>query len=155
LGGYELVVEHYRRPEVLEEIARFSERRWVAVHCEEKDEKGRPILVRYGRGPGGRRKPLSVREPGDVRRILEDLRPLRPRTFYASSALYARLEEEEDTYPYGNALAFTPTWDVDSELAYWKATVEAAEAILAFLERRGVRSPSPAPTGRPSTRRGT
>jgi len=138
LEDYGLVVEHYRKPEVLKEIARFSKKRWVAVHCEEKDERRRPILVRYRRDPGGRRKPLSVERPEDVKRILEDLRPLRPRTFYASSAVYAKLEEEEDTYPHGNALAFTPTWDVDNELAYWKATVEAAEAILAFLEKKGV-----------------
>ncbi|RLI07364.1 hypothetical protein DRO32_04015 [Candidatus Bathyarchaeota archaeon] len=129
---YELVLAHYGRPEVLEEIARFSRGRWVAIHCEARDEKGRPILVRYA---GGR--PLSVRGPGDVRELLGRLRRLRPRTFYASSAIYRRLEGPGDLHP-SNALAFTPTWDVDNELRYWEATVEAAKAIVSFLEGAGV-----------------
>ena len=132
--SYWNVLAHYGRPEVLEEIARFSRGRWVAVHCEVRDEKGRPILIRYDRAE---RRPLRIEGPGDIRRLLRDLRPFRPRTFYASSALYPRLEEPEDTYP-ANALAFTPTWDIDNGLEAWEATLEAARTIIDYLEGLGV-----------------
>ncbi len=138
-NDYAGVLEHYNRPGVASEIARFARRRWVALHCELKDEKGRHLLVRYeAGGREGRRRPLRVEEAGDVLALLARFRHLRPRTFYASSALYARLEEPEDTLYPGSAVAFTPTWDIDNEFAAWEATVEAARAVLDVLERQGV-----------------
>ncbi|RLI11029.1 hypothetical protein DRO33_04780, partial [Candidatus Bathyarchaeota archaeon] len=113
-GAYRAVLEHYRRPEVPREIARFARGRWVAIHCATRDEKGRPLLVRYEKRDG-RRKPLALNGPSDVERLLSELAHLKPRTFYASSAIYARLEEPEDTIYPGTALAFTPTWDIDNE----------------------------------------
>ena len=136
---YGLVLEHYARPEVPREIARFARKRWVAVHCERKDERGRFLLVRYRRaGASGSRKPLRVDGPGDVVAILRELAGLRPRTFYATAAIYARLEEPEDTFYPGSAVAFTPTWDIDNEPSAWRATVEVAETIIGALERYGV-----------------
>jgi len=137
-GAYELVLEHYRRPEVPREIARFARGRWVAIHCARRDERGRPLLIRYERGPRGRRRPLSVRGPWDVLRLMKELYSMRPRTFYASSAIYSRLEGPEDTYYPGTTVAFTPTWDIDNELQGWRATLEIANAILDVLERSGV-----------------
>ena len=136
--AYELVLEHYGRPEVPREIARFARRRWVAIHCAKRDERGRLLLIRYERGPGGRKRPLTVRGPWDVPRLMKELMHMRPRTFYASSAVYSRLEELEDTLYPGSALAFTPTWDIDNELRSWRATLEIADAILNVLERSGV-----------------
>ena len=109
----------------------------MAIHCAIRDEKGRPLLVRYEKRDG-RRKPLALSGPSDVERLLSELAHLKPRTFYASSAIYARLEEPEDTIYPGTALAFTPTWDIDNELQAWRATLEVAGAILEVLERSGV-----------------
>jgi len=137
--GYRVVLEHYRRSYVAEEIARFARKRWVAVHCELRDELGRPLLVRYERSDGrGEKKPLSIDDAGDVLRVLEALEHLRPRTFYASAALFTRLEHQEDVADMRNIIAFTPTWDIDNEPGAWRATLEVAKAILAFLERSGV-----------------
>ena len=136
--SYEQVLKHYARPDVLAEIARFSSKRWVAVHCEERGRNGRPLLVRYETGDIPHRRPLTVDSPSDVERILSKLYPLRPRAFYASAALYRRIQSQEDLLDEGNVLAFTPTWDVDNRLEAWEATVETAKAILDFLEKEGI-----------------
>ena len=134
----ELVQEHYENPLVLEEIARFSKGRWVAVHCEARDSLGRYLMIRYRLGRGGPKKPLSIEKPEDVIAILSELEDFRPRAFYASAAVFHRLETIEDVTGPGNATAFTPTWDIDNELVAWRATVEAAKAILDFLDKHGI-----------------
>lgn len=53
-ADYEKVVSHYGRAEVREEVARFSEGRWVALHCRVKDGSGRPYLLRYRKFRGRR-----------------------------------------------------------------------------------------------------
>ncbi len=136
--GHELAREHYENPYVLKEIARFSRGRWVAVHCETLDSLGKHLMVRYRSGRGGSKKPLSVERPEDVAAILSELEGLRPRAFYASAAIFRRLEEAEDVAGPENAIAFTPTWDIDNALEGWRATVEAARAILDFLDKHGV-----------------
>ena len=137
--GKALIREHYRNSFVLEEIARFSKGRWVAVHCETRDRLGRPFLIRYVRsGQGGMKRPLTIEGPEDVRAILSELEDLRPRTFYASSAIFRRLREVDDVLFFENAVAFTPTWDIDNELRAWRATIEVAKAILDFLDKQGI-----------------
>jgi len=135
----ELVLKHYRNLLVLKEIARFSKRRWIAVHCEARDHLGRPFLIRYMRSqPGGAKRPLKIEGPGDVLALLSAFRELRPRAFYASAAIFKRLEEADDVLGPENATAFTPTWDIDNELGAWRATIEVAKAILDFLDKHGV-----------------
>ena len=137
--SWEIVQEHYKNPLVLREIARFSRGRWIAVHCEARDHLGRPLLIRYRRfRRGDSRKPLAIREPGDVLAILSELEDLRPRTFYASSAIFKRLEDVGDVAGPENAMAFTPTWDIDNEFVAWRATLDVAKAILDFLDEQGI-----------------
>jgi len=134
---YDKVVFHYSREEVKEEIACFSRGRWVAIHCQIKDEKGRPYLLRYQRF--GRKKfPLKIEKPEDVSSLINRFRKLQPRTFYASANVYKELATLEHVRSLNNISLCLPTWDIDNELVKWKATVEAAREILYFLKEEGV-----------------
>jgi hypothetical protein len=130
-GG--LAAQHYSRPEVEEEVASYAKDRWVAIHCELMHERGRRLLVRYGRG-----RPLKVEAPSDVGALLASLRRLRPRTFYASSNLYLKLESELDVHHPANVYACTPCWDVDNELQGWRDTLRLCEELVSLLEKEGV-----------------
>jgi len=134
MEAYQLILQHYSDVRVQREIAEYSAGRWIALHCEQTDEKGRKILVRYWRG----RRPLSLGEPADLPRLLEAYRRLKPRSIHATANLYGKLESVEDVAFIGNIAACTPTWDVDNRLEDWEATREASKQIVQFLSENGV-----------------
>ncbi len=131
----ELIRQHYSKPWVLREIADYCLGRWVAIHCDQTDARGRKLLVRYW---GKHRKPLKVEKMEDITRILERFERLKPRSIYATANLYGKLEREDDTALIDNIVACTPTWDIDNELEAWPATREAAKEILKLLGENGV-----------------
>jgi len=45
----DLVRSHYGKLDVRKEIAEYCNGRWVAIHCEEVDDKGVRVMVRYER----------------------------------------------------------------------------------------------------------
>lgn len=126
---------HYSQPEVLNEIVRFSNGRWIGIHASLKMKDGRPILFRYID-----KRPLRARDVDDLKLILDRFRRFGPRAIYATANVYARLEEEHDVKTADNVIACTPTWDIDNSLRGWKATIDAGREIYAFLESHGVRS---------------
>ncbi len=129
------VLEYYAKPEVKREIAKYCRGRWVAVHCECQTEDGRPILLRYYRG-----KPLTISKPEDVDFILNKFEKLKPRAFYATANLYRKITLKEDVFDYtGNVYARTPSWDIDSKLEWWRATLKVAKALIRILEEHGVK----------------
>ncbi|MEM2875551.1 MAG: hypothetical protein QXL67_01160 [Candidatus Bathyarchaeia archaeon] len=132
---FESIVEkHYRNNKVKEEIKRYAVGRWVGLYCTERGS-GRPYLIRY-HWRGG--KPLKISEPEEIDKLLKRFRKLRPRTFYATSNVYGRLNAKEDVMDLNNVIACTPTWDIDNELESWEATIEVAKEILSFLKSMGV-----------------
>ncbi|MEM3018972.1 MAG: hypothetical protein QXO92_01830 [Candidatus Bathyarchaeia archaeon] len=120
---------------IREELSRFAMNRWIGLHCQERDAQGRPYLIRYlGRR---RRFPLRIEGPEDVDKLLSIFRRLKPRTFYATANVFGSLHEDFLADP-SNIVACTPTWDVDNEPGAWRATLEAARELYAFLEQNGV-----------------
>ncbi|KYH38841.1 MAG: hypothetical protein AYL30_002530 [Candidatus Hecatellales archaeon B24] len=130
-----LILQHYSNPKVQREIADYSTGRWVAIHCDKTDDRGRKILVRY---QGKARRPLRIDGPSSVLRLIENFQWLMPRSIHATANLYRKLESEEDVAFIDNIAACTPTWDIDNELEAWKATREAAREIVRFLSENGV-----------------
>ena len=138
-SGYEsIVVAHYNRKEVQEEIAKFSKGRWVALHCETRDTKGRPYLLRYQRAPRKGKVPLTTNNPEDVLTLLRRFEKLRPRTFYASVSVYKELAYPEHVRSMDNIVFCLPTWDIDNVIEKWEATIAAAKEIVNFLSSEGV-----------------
>ena len=138
LNQYErVVIAHYSQDAVCEEIARFSNKRWVAIHCQTIDKSGRPYLLRYKR-KGKSRIPLKIESSEDVKKLLERFRKVYPRAFYASANVYGKLESQEDIKTFENIVYCLPTWDIDNELEKWEATIEAAKEIVSFLQRYGI-----------------
>lgn len=133
--AYNLILQHYLNPRVQREIADYSAERWIAIHCDKTDDRGRKLLVRYSRKT---RKPLKVKEPSDILRLMETFQRLMPRSIYATANLYGKLESEDDVAFIDNVIACTPTWDIDNELGAWEATREAAKEIVKFLAENGV-----------------
>jgi len=125
-------VEYYSNPRVLREMARYLNGRWIAVHCERKLKDGRPMLIRYHRG-----KPLSAGTPAQLSLILKALSFCSPRAFYGSAALYGALRSKDDL-SVENMVAYTPSWDIDSQPQLWQRTVAVAEAIVGEIARHGV-----------------
>ena len=135
--GYVLMIDetiYYAKPIVRKEIADFCRNRWVAIHCRAKDKQGRYVLVRYLKD-----KPLVINEPEDVKRIVDRLRALRPRTFYATANIYKDLSSKDKAMDYyENVIAKTPTWDIDSNIEQWDWTLKVAEKIVDALAREGI-----------------
>ncbi|MBO3803671.1 MAG: hypothetical protein JTT11_07385, partial [Candidatus Brockarchaeota archaeon] len=117
------------------EIARFSRGRWVGVHCSSRARDGRPILLRYDRG-----RPITISQENQVEQLLKRFGRLGPRTIYATANAYRKLSGKSDVSSPENIVACMPTWDVDNELDRWRATLEVAGEIRAFLEGRGIES---------------
>ncbi|MEM4700156.1 MAG: hypothetical protein QXT74_04305 [Candidatus Nezhaarchaeales archaeon] len=132
-NGWALAAKHYSKPEVREEVARYSKNRWVALHCERRDREGRGIFIRYD---GGR--PLRIQDPDDVERVLVRFKKYGPRAFYASSNLYVGLAESAGVPSLSNAYACTPCWDVDNELQGWRDTIRVCEGLISLLDKEGV-----------------
>ena len=131
----DLIKSHYGRLEVRKEIAEYCNGRWVAVHCEEVDDKGIRVMVRYERGS---RRPLTISSETDVLRVLEEFKDLRPRSFYATAHSYSRLTSVEDTLDRRNMISSMPTWDIDSKDGDWRKVIKKAEEIVEILEKLGI-----------------
>jgi|YelNatPaOPRAMG01_1025707.scaffolds.fasta_scaffold36052_3 hypothetical protein len=134
-SGWTRVQLHYSRPEVLDEVIRFSNGRWIGIHTSARMKDGRPILLRYFE-----KRPLKAEDVEGLKLLLNRFRRLGPRTIYATANVYARLEDEYDVKSPENVIACMPTWDIDNSLQGWRATVDAGREIYAFLESQGVRS---------------
>jgi len=133
-----IVVAHYNRKEVQEEIAKFSKGRWVALHYETRDAQGRPYLLRYQRAPRKGKVPLTTNNPEDVLTLLRRFERLRPRTFYASVSVYKELAYPEHVRSMDNIVFCLPTWDIDNVIEKWEATIATAKEIVNFLSSESV-----------------
>ena len=119
------MIDHFSRAEVRKALIDFLMGRWVSVQTEDE-------FRRYLNG-----KPLRVRDELELDSII---RLLRPRTFYGTIEIYKRIESREDVYDEGNVISATPTWDIDSEIGNWRATVEVISEIINFLSEEGVKN---------------
>ncbi len=121
-----LVRSHYSRPDVRREIREFCRGRWVAAWLTD----GR--VVRWlGRRP-------ATASPKDLDLLISGRAGSPVRSIYATAERYARLRRREDVYDPGNVLEVTPFWDVDNDPGSWRATVEAARALVEALGTLGV-----------------
>jgi len=125
-------IKHYLREDVAREIVKFCSGRWVAVECLSRG--GRRIFYRYWNGEA----PLTIREPADIKRIINKLGRKPLRTIYGSLNIYRRLEAKDDVSRRENILMTTPSWDIDGSLEEIDLIKEAAETILQALEKMGV-----------------
>ncbi|MCD6235383.1 MAG: hypothetical protein J7J94_00075 [Thaumarchaeota archaeon] len=132
--NWDQVLEHYARADVRREIAEYCRDRWVAVHCEETDDRGLQLMIRYWR----RGKPLTIRSEGDVQSILRRFSKLKPRSFYATAHIYMKLTSVENILDRRNIVASAPTWDIDSKDGDWRKVVAKAREIIEILEKHGV-----------------
>lgn len=122
--------EYYRRDVVVNEIVDFVRNRWVSV----EGARGRDrVFARYWRNG----LPLTIGSPSDFQRLLSVYPWMR--TVYATINRYYDINSRESVEAQDNIAYTTPFWDIDSSLEYWKKTVEAARAIVDFLDKNGVR----------------
>ena len=113
---------YYEKELVKKEIFNFSRGRWLAVYGK--------AFTRYDRSG----RPLSLRSPDDVPRLA---RELDARTFYATAALYGKVERQEDVAD-SRIKAYTPFFDIDTKIDKWEYAVKAAEVIISELDKLGV-----------------
>ncbi|PUA31196.1 MAG: hypothetical protein B9J98_07295 [Candidatus Terraquivivens tikiterensis] len=132
--GWERVLEHYSREDVGQEIAEYCAGRWVALHCEELDKKGKQIMIRYDKD----RRPLRLSSKDDVRKAILDYAKHRPRAIYASAHVYRKLGSRWSVVDRENVLASSPTLDIDSKDGDWKSVVEKAMQVIRLLEKYGI-----------------
>ncbi|MGP3667078.1 MAG: hypothetical protein ACKD6N_01390 [Candidatus Bathyarchaeota archaeon] len=130
-----LIFEHYNKLEVKSEIVEFCKNRWVGLHCEGKDEKGRKVLVRY---LGSKKHPLRISSIKELEKLFSFFSKLKPRTVYATANIYSKLRFLEDLYDSSNISACMPTLDIDNALEDWDATVKAVYEVISTLEANGV-----------------
>jgi len=133
--SYEKILRHYLRKEVQEEIVEWCRGRWIAFHCETFDEKGRRIFIRYHPKT---KKPLKLDSLEEFERVFRDLSYIKPRAIYATINQYRVIEKEDDVFSLDNVFSTLPTWDIDSKLSDWKATIEIARVIRDILLKYGV-----------------
>ncbi len=133
-----VVIPHYNKQEVQGEIVRFSQSRWVAVQCQVLNQQGYPLLLRYHRGSGRTKAPLTITKAEEIPLLLKQYIRLRPRTFYASINVYKELTQQDQVRAVDNILRCTPTWDIDNTPEKWEATIAAAKEIMSFLDKEGV-----------------
>ena len=119
-------MDHFSRADVRRAIVDFLRGRWVSVQTENG-------FRRYLNG-----RPLRVRDEVELEALLRLLGPVR--TFYGTIEIYRRIESREDVYDEGNVISATPTWDIDSEINNWRATVEVIREIINFLSEEGVKN---------------
>lgn len=127
------VLNHYKRDIVRREITEWVKNKWVAIHCQERDENGRLIFIRYMD-----KKPLSLDSPEDLKKLMERFKRLRPRTIYASINEYKVLSDVSNVYDLDNIIASTPTWDIDNKLEDWKTTIKIGRFIGELVMKEGV-----------------
>lgn len=124
------IIAYYSRPDVAGEIAEFLRSRWAAI---EGSIGGRRVFIRYRKG-----RPLTITSPAEVSAVIRSYSGMGARTFYGTLAVYRRVESVEDVEDPVNIAAATPFWDIDVEGGAWEHVLEAAEAIVEYLESEGV-----------------
>lgn len=132
MGGGGLVLEHYGKRDVAEEIAEYCRNRWVAI--EGSGEGEARIFIRYHKG-----KPLVIREAGDVENFIKRYWWVKPRTIYCTVNVYGRIESEDDLEDPGNIKASTPFWDIDLVEGDWRSVVKVARELCNILDSLGLR----------------
>ncbi len=138
-SDYEAIVsKHYSQKQVQEEIARFSQDRWVALHCEILNPQGYPVWLRYQKSAEAGKVPLTIKNTEDVPTLLKRFKRLRPRTFYASICVYRELTRQDHVKDFGNIVSCSPIWDIDNAPQNWKTTIEVAKEISKLLQEEGV-----------------
>jgi len=113
---------YYARETVKREIFNFSRGRWAAVYGK--------AFTRYDKSG----RPLSIKSPDDVARLAGELGA---RSFYATAALYGKVEGREDVDD-AKIKAYTPFFDIDVTIDRWEFAVRAAEVVISELDRLGV-----------------
>ncbi|MEM2910769.1 MAG: hypothetical protein QXO01_06885 [Nitrososphaerota archaeon] len=131
---WEGILEHYSREDVKREIAEYCAGRWVALHCEGLDQKGKQIMVRYD----ACRKPLRISSEDDVRWMFSEYARYKPRAIYASTHVYRALESRWSVVDRENVVASSPTLDIDPKDGDWRCVVEKAMQIIELLENYNV-----------------
>ncbi|MGB9631456.1 MAG: hypothetical protein ACPL09_05730 [Candidatus Methanodesulfokora sp.] len=116
---------HFSRSDVKRAIVDFLRGRWVSAQTESG-------FRRYLNG-----RPLRIRDEVELEMLLRLLGPIR--TFYGTIEIYKRIEKREDVFDRGNVVSATPTWDIDSEIGDWRATVDVVKEMIKFLEKEGVK----------------
>lgn len=106
------------------------------MHCELRDAKGRPYLLRYKK-VAKRRMPLTIKSSEDISFLLKRFGKLRPRTFYASASVYRVITYPEQMRNTDNIAFCLPTWDIDNVVDKWEATMATAKEIVNFLGNAG------------------
>jgi len=127
-----VILKHYLREDVAKEISRFCSGRWVALEC--RSSGGVRAFHRYWPDGG----PLAIREPADIKRLINRFGNRMPRTIYGSANIYRKLERKEDVSDVNNILMSTPSWDVDGSLEEVELIKEAAEILVDALRSEGV-----------------
>jgi len=128
------IFEWYMQNKVKKEILDFSLDRWIAIHCEARDERGNQLFFRYWKGD----KPITIGSEKDFEKIFHRLRRFSPRTFYVTANQYYELRDAVDTMNLRNIKKCMPTWDIDNEFQKWEATIEVAKTIVEFLYQYGI-----------------
>jgi len=127
---YREIIKWYMQNDVKREIVDFSSERWVAIHCEARDDKGNQLFFRYW---SKNEKPITITSVKDFEKIFSKLQKYRPRTFYVTANQYYRLYDIGDTMDLRNIKKCMPTWDIDNEFQKWETTIEVAKLIVEFL----------------------
>ncbi|MEM0204340.1 MAG: hypothetical protein QXP86_01235 [Nitrososphaerota archaeon] len=131
---WEDVLEHYSRKDVKHEIAEYCANRWVALHCEEVDQKGNKIMLRYD----AKRRPLRIFSEDDIQCLFSEYVKYKPRAIYASAHIYRTLESRYNVIDRENIIASSPTLDIDCKDGDWRNVVEKAMQIIKLLEKYGI-----------------
>ncbi|MGC9103753.1 MAG: hypothetical protein ACP5JF_03050 [Candidatus Methanodesulfokora sp.] len=116
---------HFSRSDVKKAIVDFLRGRWVSAQTENG-------FRRYLNG-----RPMRIRDEVELEMLLRLLGPIR--TFYGTIEIYKRIEKREDVFDRENVVSATPTWDIDSEIGDWRATVDVVKEMIKFLEKEGVK----------------
>ncbi len=127
----DVVLRHYLREDVQAEVSKFCRDRWVAI--ETASSIGKRIFYRYIND-----KPLTIKEPADIKRLINKLGKRQIRTIYGSANIYRSLLARTDVNDRENILKVTPTIDIDCSLGEVDLAVDAARIIINELNRHGV-----------------
>ncbi|MBC7130367.1 hypothetical protein H5T51_03985 [Candidatus Bathyarchaeota archaeon] len=131
MNSLETAHKHYLNPTVQKEIADFCRGRWAAIHL--MTDRNQLTFRRYFQG-----KPLTINKPEDIQNLMEKL-GYKVKAFYATANIYKPINQQTPQKPsLYEVTACTPTWDLDSQLTYWRDTIKTAQRIVETLESFGV-----------------
>lgn len=119
-----MILEHYNRNDVLEEIIKFSKDRWLAFSIDNK------IFKRYQN-----KIPLRANNIDELKNLIIRFKP---RSIFASINLYKKLENINDL-ELNNIYSCTPTIDIDNDIKNWKATIKIVEEIVYLLDKFNIK----------------